>query len=158
MIFVYIGLAVLLLVIIISSMRIVPQKSAFVVERLGKYQSTLTAGLHVLMPFLDRIAYRHTLKEVAVDVESQTCITRDNVAVEVDGILYLKVIDAKRASYGIDNYMFASSQIAQTTMRSIIGKLELDKTFEERDNINAEIVQAVDMASDPWGVRSPGTR
>ncbi len=153
MIFVYIGLAVLLLVIIISSMRIVPQKSAFVVERLGKYQSTLTAGLHVLMPFLDRIAYRHTLKEVAVDVESQTCITRDNVAVEVDGILYLKVIDAKRASYGIDNYMFASSQIAQTTMRSIIGKLELDKTFEERDNINAEIVQAVDMASDPWGVK-----
>jgi regulator of protease activity HflC (stomatin/prohibitin superfamily) len=153
MIIVYIGLAVLLLVIIISSMRIVPQKSAFVVERLGKYQSTLTAGLHVLMPFLDRIAYRHTLKEVAVDVESQTCITRDNVAVEVDGILYLKVIDAKRASYGIDNYMFASSQIAQTTMRSIIGKLELDKTFEERDNINAEIVQAVDLASDPWGVK-----
>lgn len=153
MIYVYIGLAVLLLVILAVNIRIVPQRSAFIVERLGKYQSTLTAGLHVLFPLLDRVSYKHTLKEVAIDVESQTCITRDNVAVEVDGILYLKVVDAKKASYGIDNYMFASSQIAQTTMRSIIGKLELDKTFEERDNINAEIVEAVDLASDPWGVK-----
>lgn len=153
MTYVIIGLSVLFLIIIITNIRIVPQKSAFIVERLGKYQSTLTAGLHVLMPFIDRIAYKHMLKEVAIDVESQTCITRDNVAVEVDGILYLKVVDAMKASYGIDNYIFASSQIAQTTMRSIIGKLELDKTFEERDNINAEIVQAVDLASDPWGVK-----
>ncbi len=148
-----IALIILLLVIIIVNIRIVPQKQAYIVERLGKYQASMTAGLHVLIPFVDRVAYKHTLKEVAIDVESQTCITRDNVAVEVDGILYLRVFDAKRASYGIENYMFASSQIAQTTMRSIIGKLELDKTFEERDNINAEIVEAVDLASDPWGVK-----
>ncbi len=148
-----IALIVLVLILIMVNIRIVPQRSAFIVERLGKYQATLTAGLHFLVPFVDRVAYKHTLKEVAIDVESQTCITRDNVAVEVDGILYLKVVDPDKASYGIDNYVFASSQIAQTTMRSIIGKLELDKTFEERDNINAEIVQAVDLASDPWGVK-----
>ncbi len=150
---VFIGLAILLLIIIIVNIRVVPQRSAYIVERLGKYHTTLTAGLHILFPFIDRISYRHTLKEVAIDVESQTCITRDNVAVEVDGILYLKVVDPKKASYGIDNYIFASSQIAQTTMRSIIGKLELDRTFEERDTINADIVQAVDLASDPWGVK-----
>lgn len=150
---VFIGLAILLLIIIIVNIRVVPQRSAYIVERLGKYHKTLTAGLHILFPFIDRISYKHTLKEMAIDVESQTCITRDNVAVEVDGILYLKVVDPKKASYGIDNYIFASSQIAQTTMRSIIGKLELDRTFEERDTINADIVQAVDLASDPWGVK-----
>ncbi len=153
MTFALVALIVLLLIIIIVNIRIVPQRKAYIVERLGKYQDTLTAGLHFLIPFVDRVAYKHTLKEVAIDVESQTCITRDNVAVEVDGILYLRVFDAKRASYGIENYMFASSQIAQTTMRSIIGKLELDKTFEERDKINSEIVEAVDLASDPWGVK-----
>ncbi|HHO77102.1 MAG TPA: paraslipin [Deltaproteobacteria bacterium] len=132
---------------------IVPQKSAYIVERLGKYSGTLEAGFHVLIPFIDRIAYRHTLKEEALDVLPQVCITRDNISVEVDGILYMQVIDPKKASYGIDNYRFASSQLAQTTMRSVIGTLDLDKTFEEREKINAEIVSAVDFASDPWGVK-----
>ena len=132
---------------------IVPQKSAFIVERLGKYAGTLEAGFHILIPFIDRIAYRHTLKEEAIDVLPQVCITRDNISVEVDGILYMQVIDAKKASYGIDNYRFASSQLAQTTMRSVIGTLDLDKTFEEREKINGEIVSAVDIASDPWGVK-----
>jgi len=132
---------------------IVPQKSAYIVERLGKYSGTLEAGFHILIPFIDRVAYRHTLKEEAIDVLPQTCITRDNIAVEVDGILYMQVIDPQKASYGIDNYRFASSQLAQTTMRSVIGTLDLDKTFEEREKINAEIVSAVDVASDPWGVK-----
>ena len=132
---------------------VVPQKSAFIVEHLGKYRTTLTAGFHILTPFFDRIAYRHTLKEQALDVPPQTCITKDNIAVTVDGILYLQVMDAHKASYGINEYQFASTQIAQTTMRSIIGKMELDKTFEEREAINSSIVQAVDKASDPWGVK-----
>jgi regulator of protease activity HflC (stomatin/prohibitin superfamily) len=136
-----------------TSLKIIPQRVACIVERLGKYSKTLEAGFHVLIPFIDKIAYRHTLKEQAVDVASQICITKDNIAVEVDGILYLQVIDAKKASYGIDNYLFASTQIAQTTMRSIIGKLDLDKTFEERETINSAIVEAVDKASDPWGVK-----
>lgn len=147
------GLAVFAFLILINSVRIVPQRSAFIVERLGKYEATLTAGFHILIPFVDRIAYKHTLKEQAIDVASQSCITRDNIAVEVDGILYLQVMDPQKASYGIDHYGFASIQIAQTTMRSIIGKLELDKTFEERDTINTVIVQAVDMASEPWGIK-----
>ena len=132
---------------------IVPQKSAYIVERLGKYAGTLEAGFHILIPFIDRIAYRHTLKEEALDVLPQVCITKDNISVEVDGILYMQIIDAKKASYGIDDYRFASSQLAQTTMRSVIGTLDLDKTFEEREKINAEIVSAVDIASDPWGVK-----
>ena len=122
-------------------------------ERLGKYQATMQAGFHVLIPFIDRVRYKHSLKEQAIDVASQSCITKDNIAVEVDGILYLQVIDPQKASYGIDDYQFASIQIAQTTMRSVIGKMELDKTFEERDNINNTIVTAVDKASDPWGVK-----
>ena len=133
--------------------RIVPQKQAFIVERLGKYHNTLEAGLHILVPFIDKVSYRHTLKEQAVDVAPQSCITKDNIAVEVDGVLYMQVIDAKRASYGINNYQFASTQLAQTTMRSVIGKLELDRTFEERETINGAIVDAVDKASDPWGVK-----
>ncbi len=136
-----------------KTIRIVPQKTASIVERLGKYNSTLEAGFHILIPFIDKVAYRHTLKEQALDVPSQTCITRDNISVEVDGILYLQVIDPGRASYGINNYQFASAQLAQTTMRSIIGKLELDKTFEERETINTQIVTAVDKASAPWGVK-----
>ena len=135
------------------SLRIVPQRSAFIVERLGKYAGTLEAGFHVLIPFLDRVAYKHSLKELAIDVPSQTCITKDNISVEVDGILYLQVVDAKKASYGITNYQFASIQLAQTTMRSVIGKMELDRTFEERDSMNGAIVSAVDTASDPWGVK-----
>jgi regulator of protease activity HflC (stomatin/prohibitin superfamily) len=148
-----IGVLVLAFIIFVKTIRIVPQKSASIIERLGKYSTTLEAGFHILMPFVDRVAYKHTLKEQAVDVPPQDCITRDNIAVEVDGILYMQVVDPKKASYGIDNYRFASTQLAQTTMRSVIGKLDLDRTFEERDNINSVIVEAVDKASDPWGVK-----
>ncbi len=148
-----IGIVIFIVVAIFKTARIVPQKVAFIVERLGKYAKTLDAGFHILIPFLDRVAYKHSLKEVAVDVESQTCITKDNISVEVDGVLYLQVIDPVKASYGIDNYMFASSQLAQTTMRSEIGKLDLDRTFEEREAINSAIIQAVDKASDPWGIK-----
>lgn len=148
-----IGMIVVAMIVFYQTIRIVPHKSAYIVERLGKYSTTLEAGFHVLTPFIDKVAYKHTLKEQAIDVASQTCITRDNIAVEVDGILYLQVIDPKKASYGINNYQFASTQLAQTTMRSVIGKLELDKTFEERETINSTIVDAVDKASDPWGVK-----
>ena len=148
-----IGIVILVVVTIIKTARIVPQKSAFIVERLGKYVKTLEAGFHILFPFIDRVAYKHSLKEVAVDVPSQSCITRDNIAVEVDGVLYLQVMDPSKASYGIENYMFASTQLAQTTMRSEMGKLELDRTFEERMSINAAIIEAVDKASDPWGIK-----
>ena len=141
------------IVTLFKCVRIVPQKSAFIVERLGKYHSTLEAGFHLLMPIIDRVAYKHTLKEQAIDVPPQMCITRDNISVEVDGILYLMVMDAAKASYGIANYLFASTQLAQTTMRSEMGKLELDRSFEERNHINSAIVEAVDKASDPWGVK-----
>ena len=144
---------VLALIIFFKTIRIVPQKQAFIIERLGKYSKTLEAGFHVLTPFFDRVAYKHTLKEQAVDVQPQSCITMDNIAVEVDGILYMQVVDPKKASYGINNYQFASAQLAQTTMRSVMGKLELDKTFKERETINSAIVDAVDKASDPWGVK-----
>ena len=147
------GLVLLVVVAIIKAARIVPQKMAFIVERLGKYAKTLDAGFHILLPFIDRVSYKHSLKEVAVDVASQSCITKDNIAVEVDGVLYLQVMDPKKASYGIENFMFASTQLAQTTMRSEIGKLDLDRTFEEREAINAAIIHAVDKASDPWGVK-----
>jgi regulator of protease activity HflC (stomatin/prohibitin superfamily) len=133
--------------------RVVPQKSAFIVERFGKYHCTLEAGLHFLLPVVDKVAYKHTLKEQALDVPPQQCITRDNITVEVDGILYVMVLDPVRASYGISNYMFATVQIAQTTMRSVVGKLELDRTFEERERINGAIVDAVDKASEPWGIK-----
>jgi regulator of protease activity HflC (stomatin/prohibitin superfamily) len=133
--------------------KVVPQRTAIIVERLGKYRATYTAGFQILIPFIDKIRYRHTLKEQAIDVAPQVCITRDNIAVEVDGILYLQVLDPQKSSYGIDNYRFASIQIAQTTMRSVIGKLELDRTFEERETINVTIVDAVDKASEPWGVK-----
>ena len=145
--------AIFVLITLFKTARVVPQKEAFIVERLGKYAKTLEAGFHILAPFLDRVAYKHTLKEQAVDVPPQQCITKDNIAVEVDGILYMQVVDPKKASYGIDNYRFASTQLAQTTMRSVIGKLELDRTFEERETINGAIVDAVDKASDPWGVK-----
>lgn len=148
-----IGLIVVLIFLFISTIKIVPQRSAFVVERFGKYRDTLMAGFHIIIPFMDRVAYKHTLKEQVIDVSAQICITQDNISVEVDGVLYLQVMDAKKASYGIDNYPFASIQLAQTTMRSIIGKMELDKTFEERDHINSTIVNAVDKASDPWGIK-----
>ncbi|WP_353565947.1 SPFH domain-containing protein [Haloferula sargassicola] len=133
--------------------RVVPQRQAHVVERLGKYHKTLEAGFHILVPFIDRVAYKHSLKEVAVDVPSQMCITKDNIAIEIDGVLYMQVLDAKAASYGIDNYFFAASQLAQTTLRSEIGKIELDRTFEERDTINASVIEALDKASEPWGLK-----
>jgi regulator of protease activity HflC (stomatin/prohibitin superfamily) len=148
-----IGVVVLAVIILITTIRIVPQKRAYIIERLGKYHKTLDAGFHILAPFVDKVSYRHTLKEQAVDVPPQQCITKDNIAVEVDGILYMQVGDPKKASYGIDNYRFAATQLAQTTMRSVMGKLDLDKTFEERENINSVIVEAVDKASDPWGVK-----
>ncbi len=151
--FILVGVIFLGFILIASMIKIVPQRTAIIVERLGKYKGTYSAGFQILIPFIDKIRYRHTLKEQAIDVAPQVCITRDNIAVEVDGILYLQVLDPQRASYGIDNYRFASIQIAQTTMRSVIGKLELDKTFEERESINATIVEAVDKASDPWGVK-----
>jgi len=151
--FILVGLIFLGFILIASMIKIVPQRTAIIVERLGKYRATFTAGFQILIPFIDKVRYRHTLKEQAIDVAPQICITRDNIAVEVDGILYLQVLDPQRASYGIDNYRFASIQIAQTTMRSVIGKLELDRTFEERESINATIVEAVDKASDPWGVK-----
>ena len=132
---------------------VVPQRSAYIVQRLGRYSNTLEAGFHLLMPFVDRIAYRHTLKEQVIDVPPQSCITRDNIAVDVDGVLYLQVVDPVKASYGVSNYLFASVQLAQTTMRSEMGKLDLDRSFEEREQINAAIVTAVDKASDPWGVK-----
>lgn len=150
---IYLGLIIFAFVIFLSTVKIVPQRSAFIVERFGKYQKTLLAGFHIIIPIVDKVAYKHTLKEQVIDVSAQTCITKDNISVEVDGVLYLQVVEPKNASYGIDNYHFASIQLAQTTMRSIIGKLELDKTFEERDTINAIIVEAVDKASDPWGVK-----
>ncbi len=150
---IYLGLIILAFVIFLSTVKIVPQRSAFIIERFGKYQKTLLAGFHIIIPLVDKVAYKHTLKEQVIDVSAQTCITKDNISVEVDGVLYLQVVEPKNASYGIDNYHFASIQLAQTTMRSIIGKLELDKTFEERDTINAIIVEAVDKASDPWGVK-----
>ena len=146
-------LAVLAVIVVVKTAVIVPQQAAYVVENLGKYSRTLIAGFHLLVPFLDRVAYKHTLKEQAIDVEEQTCITSDNVQVGVDGVLYLQVMDARNASYGIGDYLFAIAQLAQTTLRSEIGRIELDKTFEERNHINLRVVEELDMASDPWGVK-----
>ena len=138
---------------VVLHVRVVPARRALVVERLGKYGRTLEAGFHVLLPYVDRVRYRHSLKEQAIDVPPQPCFTQDNVRITVDGVLYFRVIDPRRASYGILNYEYATIQLAQTTMRSVIGKLELDRTFEERDQINGAIVQVLDEASDPWGVK-----
>ena len=151
--FVVLLLAVLVLIIIAKTAVVVPQQSAYVVERLGKYAATLDAGFHILVPFIDRIRYKHSLKETAIDIPEQVCITRDNVQVSVDGILYLKVLNPQRASYGISDYNFALIQLGQTTLRSEIGKIELDRTFEERTNINIQVVNELDKASDPWGVK-----
>lgn len=150
-------IAILLLVIaaifVTRSVKVVPQQNAWVVERLGKYQSTLVPGLNFLVPFIDKVAYKHSLKEIPLDVPSQVCITRDNTQLQVDGILYFQVTDPMRASYGSSNYIMAVTQLAQTSLRSVIGKLELDKTFEERDVINAQIVFAIDEAALNWGVK-----
>ncbi len=151
----YVALAISAVVIFVIAKTavVVPQQSAYVVERLGKFSRVLDAGFHILVPFIERVAYRHTLKEQAVDIVEQICITRDNVQVGVDGVLYMQVLDPARASYGIGNYQFAISQLAQTTLRSEIGKIELDRTFEERGAINANVVDELDKASEPWGVK-----
>lgn len=146
-------LAVAVVVILLKTARVVPQREQFVVERLGKYAKTLDAGFHILVPFVDVVAYKHTLKEQTVDVSSQSCITKDNISVEIDGVIYMQVNDARAASYGIQDYMFATAQLAQTTLRSEIGKIELDRTFEERETINSQVVNAVDRAAEPWGVK-----
>lgn len=151
--FVVIILALTVLIVIAKTAVVVPQQSAYVVERLGKYSSTLDAGFHILVPFVDVIRYRHILKESAVDIPEQVCITRDNVQVHVDGILYMRVLNPQRASYGINDYQFALIQLAQTALRSEIGKIELDKTFEARTSINAQVVNELDKASEPWGVK-----
>jgi regulator of protease activity HflC (stomatin/prohibitin superfamily) len=145
--------ALLALIIIAKTAVVVPQQSAFVVETLGRYNRTIHAGFHLLKPFMDRIAYKHNLKEEAMDIPEQICITRDNVQVGVDGVLYLQVLEASKASYGITNYRFAIIQLAQTTLRSEIGKIELDRTFEERQTINSNVVAELDKASAPWGVK-----
>ena len=144
---------VLVVMVIAKTAIVVPQQSAYIVEYLGKYRKTMKAGFHILIPFIERIAYKHNLKESAVDIQEQICITRDNVQVGVDGVLYLKVLDAQRASYGIGDYIFAIGQLAQTTLRSEIGKIDLDRTFEERGTINTSVVMELDKASDPWGVK-----
>ena len=147
------GLIFLIILIVLRTARVVPQKTVFIIERLGKYRATLEAGFHILIPFMDKIAYRHSMKEMVIDVPPQSCITKDNIAVEVDGILYIQIVDPVKASYGVSDYRFATTQLAQTTMRSEIGKIELDRTFEEREKINSEIVSAVDKASLPWGLK-----
>ena len=146
-------LLIIAVIFITQSIKVVPQQHAWVVERLGKYNGTLLPGLNFLVPFVDKVAYKHLLKEVPLDIPSQVCITRDNTQLQVDGILYFQVTDAMRASYGSSNYIMAISQLAQTSLRSVIGKLELDKTFEERDIINAQVVQAIDEAALNWGVK-----
>ncbi|NIV16907.1 MAG: paraslipin [Woeseiaceae bacterium] len=147
------AIVVVAVIVLLKTAVVVPQQSAYVVERLGKFNRKLDAGFHILVPFIERTAYKHTLKEQAVDIPEQICITKDNVQVGVDGVLYMQVLDAPRASYGIGNYMFAIAQLAQTTLRSEIGKIDLDRTFEERGTINANVVAELDKASDPWGVK-----
>ena len=146
-------LAAIIVVLLLKTAVVVPQRSEYVIERLGRYSKTLGAGFHVLVPFLDKVAYRWTLKEEVMDIPSQACITRDNVSVAVDGVLYIQVIDSKLAAYGIDNYRVAASQLAQTSLRSVIGKIELDKTFEERESINQSVVAAIDEAAQNWGIK-----
>src|SRR6188768_1024972 len=151
--YVVVVIALLALVVIAQTAVVVPQQSAYVVETLGRYNRTIQAGFHILVPFIDRVAYKHNLKEEAMDIPEQVCITRDNVQVGVDGVLYLQVLDARSASYGITNYKFAIIQLAQTTLRSEIGKIDLDRTFEARATINANVVSELDHASAAWGVK-----
>ena len=151
--FVTVLMALVVLFVLWRTAIVVPQQSAYVVERLGRYAGTLDAGFHILVPFVDVVRYRHSLKEAALDIPAQICITRDNVQVQVDGVLYLKVLNPERTSYGISDYIFAISQLAQTTLRSEVGKIDLDRTFEERTNINTSVVAELDKATEPWGVK-----
>jgi len=146
-------LAVLVIILLIKTAVIVPQRSEYIVERLGKFNKSLGAGFHILIPFLDRVAYKRSLKEEVLDIASQDCITTDNVSVSVDGVLYLQVVDSKLSAYGIDNYRLAAGQLAQTSLRSVIGKIELDRTFEERESLNQQVVAAIDEAAQNWGVK-----
>jgi regulator of protease activity HflC (stomatin/prohibitin superfamily) len=146
-------LAFIVIIVVARTAVVVPQQSAYVVERLGKYSNTLNAGFHILVPFVDAIRYRHSLKEIAIDIPEQICITKDNVQVGIDGVLYMKVLNPERSSYGITDYTFAITQLAQTTLRSEVGKIELDRTFEERTNINLAVVSELDKATEPWGVK-----
>jgi len=144
---------VIVVVAVVKTAQIVPQRSAYVVERLGRFSSVLDAGFHLMIPFIDRVAYRHTLKEQAIDVPQQACVTKDNIQIHVDGVIYMQVIDPKLASYGIEDYRYAAIQLAQTTLRSVVGKIELDKSFEERAAINERVVDVLTEASEPWGVK-----
>jgi len=146
-------IAVIVIVILVKTATVVPQRSEYIIERLGKYSKSLSAGFHILIPFLDKIAYKRSLKEEVLDIASQDCITTDNVSVSVDGVLYLQVMDSKLSAYGIDNYRLAASQLAQTSLRSVIGKIELDRTFEERETLNQQVVAAIDEAAQNWGVK-----
>lgn len=148
-----VGFAIAVIITIIKTARIVPQRSNYVIERLGKYSRTLDSGFHLLIPFVDKAAYIQSLKEEVIDVERQACVTKDNIQVGINGVLYIQVIDAYKASYGINDYRYAASQLAQTTMRSVIGQTDLDKTFEERAAINEEVVKALDEAASPWGIK-----
>jgi len=150
---VFLLLALLVVIVVVKTAVVVPQQNAYVVERLGRYHTTLEAGFHILLPFVDVIRYKHVLKERAIDIPEQVCITRDNVQVAVDGVLYLKVMDASKASYGVSDYIYALIQLAQTTLRSEVGKIDLDRTFEERTHINSQVVSELDKASEPWGVK-----
>ncbi|MBN2478783.1 MAG: paraslipin, partial [Parachlamydiales bacterium] len=151
--FISIFLVILIIITIIKTAIIIPQMTVFVIEKLGKYNRTLSAGFHILVPFIEKIAYKHSLKEKTINVPEQICITKDNIPVAVDGFLYLQIVDPKKASYGINDYLYATTQLTQTTMRSIIGKLDLDQTFEERENINYQILRAIEIAAEPWGVK-----
>jgi regulator of protease activity HflC (stomatin/prohibitin superfamily) len=146
-------LALIIIVLLIKTAVVVPQRSEYIIERLGKYSKSMSAGFHILVPFLDKVAYKRSLKEEVMDIPSQDCITTDNVSVAVDGVLYLQVIDSKLSAYGIDNYRLAASQLAQTSLRSVIGKIELDRTFEERESLNQQVVSAIDEAAQNWGVK-----
>ncbi|MDD4649063.1 MAG: paraslipin [Desulfoplanes sp.] len=145
--------ALIVIVLLVKTAVVVPQRSEYIVERLGKYTGSLGAGFHILIPFLDKVAYKRSLKEEVLDIASQDCITTDNVSVSVDGVLYLQVIDSRLSAYGIDNYHLAASQLAQTSLRSVIGKIELDRTFEERESLNRQVVAAIDEAAQNWGVK-----
>lgn len=149
----WVGLAILLVILIKTAVRFVPQNMAYIIERFGKYNKTMEAGLNILVPFIDRVAYQRSLKEQAIDVPSQSAITKDNISLVVDGVLYMKVLDPYKASYGVDDHAYAVTQLAQTTMRSEIGKMDLDKSFEERESLNANIVAAINEAASPWGVQ-----
>jgi len=149
----WVGLAILIFILLKKSIQFVPQNRAFVVERFGKYSKSMEAGLNFMIPFIDKVAYNRSLKEQATDVPSQGAITKDNISLIVDGVLYIKVLDPYKASYGVDNYAYAVTQLAQTTMRSEIGKIDLDKTFEERDSLNVNIVNSINLAAEPWGVQ-----